>query len=896
MKYTFTALAVICAISTLLAQQKPMELNWQFGKLGSDLGKGGLLTADLDGDGKNEIVTSSKHINDFLSGSDFISILKYQEERQAYETIWISRLFFSSISALNLHDINNDGIQEIYIGLENGTIHVYDSRSRHEVVNFLLTEKESTMFEPNRISDIEFGDIDNDSSLDLVVLLNDSTFIFDPSYKLTDKIPYGSFHCKIGDIDDDSYQEVVYSNGQIIEMKEGVVLKENGFSTQNERTDIGLNDINKDNILDVVYSSRDSLYAYDYKNKQGIWSSKWESDHNYERYIDGLWFFDYNGDGVKDIFLGDKDYDGIYCYNGKDGKKEFSFYDLENDGIVNASVADLDGDANLELIWSTGADCSCTDYFFVYDLSTKAKEWKNKDLAGDFKAFDIGDVGHDGRIDIALGLFGVHLDHRNYEFINVFDAATKLLKRQNEDPIFDSHHVDFISSLKIGDVDNDGTNEMLVGISYSYSSSMVYIVDAEYRVKKFYEIDGMDNIIDIGVADIDRDGNNEVIITSGTNIDGSTNPEEWQNYIYIYDGETGVLEWKSPQLAGIGSKVGSLAVGNVDEDDALEIVALLYKSRRDEAGKLFLIDGKSHELVEKVMDVTAIDLIDFDHDGIDNIVVGNESGEVAIMNGTTLEVSSTFETGANEIHALKAADLNNDNHVDFVMSDAYKLYIYDTRLSTFKWYSDTLSSSVGTFNSLLVADLDADQHVDILLNGGHALYNFEIHDYEALKVFSRKVPATVTISELNQEYSGEPKPVTVVTEPAGLTVEVYYNGSENVPAEIGEYEVQAIVVDDHYEGEASALLSINAPTAVSDPGVAQAILLYPNPTSGKASFEMQPGTKARITVTDVTGRIVKQTAVVSSNEIDLGANPSGFYFIRIEPQGKPAVTVKLFKK
>ena len=67
MKYTFTALAVLWAISSLLAQQKPMELNWQFGKTGSNLGNGGLLTADLDGDGKNEVITSGNHTNYYQS-------------------------------------------------------------------------------------------------------------------------------------------------------------------------------------------------------------------------------------------------------------------------------------------------------------------------------------------------------------------------------------------------------------------------------------------------------------------------------------------------------------------------------------------------------------------------------------------------------------------------------------------------------------------------------------------------------------------------------------------------------------------------------------------------------------------------------------------------------------
>src|SRR5213596_1160736 len=53
-----------------------------------------------------------------------------------------------------------------------------------------------------------------------------------------------------------------------------------------------------------------------------------------------------------------------------------------------------------------------------------------------------------------------------------------------------------------------------------------------------------------------------------------------------------------------------------------------------------------------------------------------------------------------------------------------------------------------------------------------------------------KGTATLTLSNLTQGYDGSPKPVTVTTNPAGLSgVSVTYNGSSTVPTNIGSYSV-----------------------------------------------------------------------------------------------------------
>jgi hypothetical protein len=64
------------------------------------------------------------------------------------------------------------------------------------------------------------------------------------------------------------------------------------------------------------------------------------------------------------------------------------------------------------------------------------------------------------------------------------------------------------------------------------------------------------------------------------------------------------------------------------------------------------------------------------------------------------------------------------------------------------------------------------------------------------------------ISDTTQTYDGEEKRVIVTTEPAGLDVEISYDGSETGPTEAGEYEVYVEVEDANYVGSESAIFTI----------------------------------------------------------------------------------------
>ena len=75
-----------------------------------------------------------------------------------------------------------------------------------------------------------------------------------------------------------------------------------------------------------------------------------------------------------------------------------------------------------------------------------------------------------------------------------------------------------------------------------------------------------------------------------------------------------------------------------------------------------------------------------------------------------------------------------------------------------------------------------------------------------------KGTATVTLSSLNQTYTGTPLAATAATNPAGLTVNLTYNGSTTVPIPANTYAVVATISDANYQGSATATLVIGKAT------------------------------------------------------------------------------------
>ncbi|MDD2239436.1 MAG: SdrD B-like domain-containing protein [Kiritimatiellae bacterium] len=76
-----------------------------------------------------------------------------------------------------------------------------------------------------------------------------------------------------------------------------------------------------------------------------------------------------------------------------------------------------------------------------------------------------------------------------------------------------------------------------------------------------------------------------------------------------------------------------------------------------------------------------------------------------------------------------------------------------------------------------------------------------------------KGTADLTLDDLTQTYDGTPRVVSATTIPAGLALEVTYDGQAMPPTVAGNYAVVAAVADANYEGRASGLLTVEKAAA-----------------------------------------------------------------------------------
>jgi len=82
--------------------------------------------------------------------------------------------------------------------------------------------------------------------------------------------------------------------------------------------------------------------------------------------------------------------------------------------------------------------------------------------------------------------------------------------------------------------------------------------------------------------------------------------------------------------------------------------------------------------------------------------------------------------------------------------------------------------------------------------------------------------ATITLSDLDQTFNGDPRVALHTTDPAGLETEVQYDGLPDAPTAVGSYEVTAAIRDPLYKGSATGTLVVaKAAAAVYLDGLSQ---------------------------------------------------------------------------
>ncbi|WP_187263307.1 MBG domain-containing protein [Pontibacter beigongshangensis] len=125
----------------------------------------------------------------------------------------------------------------------------------------------------------------------------------------------------------------------------------------------------------------------------------------------------------------------------------------------------------------------------------------------------------------------------------------------------------------------------------------------------------------------------------------------------------------------------------------------------------------------------------------------------------------------------------------------------------------------------------------------------------------QKAAGSITLSDLTQTYTGQPRTVTASTSPAGLSTTITYDGKTAAPTTAGTYALVATISDPNYSGQASGELVVGKATQqITFPALA-------DKTYGDAAFELSASSTGANTAISYT--IVSGPATVAGNTLTI---------------------------
>lgn len=115
--------------------------------------------------------------------------------------------------------------------------------------------------------------------------------------------------------------------------------------------------LNTDNSPDVVFNTRDSIYAFAYSANQ--WSRIFQIANMDMSGMAGLSVYDFNGDGRDEVLIRNEQF--FWILNGETGAIIFSYPCPTGTGYEYPTVADIDGDLEAELLFSCDGQLICLE-------------------------------------------------------------------------------------------------------------------------------------------------------------------------------------------------------------------------------------------------------------------------------------------------------------------------------------------------------------------------------------------------------------------------------------------------------------------------------------------------------------------------------------------------------
>jgi len=402
-------------------------------------------------------------------------------------------------------------------------------------------------------------------------------------------------------------------------------------------------------------------------------------------------------------------------------------------GTVNITGTAYDADGEISSVWikiGTGnwqKTIGNTSWYFewntvqynngFYDVYVKAKD-------------DLGAVGMD-RITVTVDNVGYYLqwsqtyagrryqgaqpigdadnDGLNELLVGGTDAVLRVLEWNGntyaEEAQITSGYGDNPGGFCIGDVDNDGENEIAVAWDYHFQAfEWNCSVGAYEQIGSTWMGHGTDNTYDCFIGDFDNDGENEIILSDDPS---SGNPEitilKWNGNDFVE-----VASWNAP-----GDVITPMAwISDVDNDGENEIVCTPGQD-------LVVLEWTGSSFVSTVVDTFSYEAYgvtcgDANGNGIEEILVGLHAPTAYIYewNGSAYEqIWSEYWSGEEDvIEAVYMGDTDGDGELEVCIGTGV---VHILGWDDNEYVEEAILPTQGTLAKVAVGDCDNDGYNEI---------------------------------------------------------------------------------------------------------------------------------------------------------------------------------------
>ncbi len=410
---------------------------------------------------------------------------------------------------------------------------------------------------------------------------------------------------------------------------------------------------------------------------------------------------DLDGDGALDLVAGNEGQNYVFLNNGSGNfASVHPFGDTaRTEGVA---VGDLNGDGALDLVVSNNTD---QDYVYLNDgsgafysgpVDCAAPPDSVRCFGGtsdDTWSAAVGDLDGDGSLDVVVGTYSSLLPNRVY----LNDGMGGLSLASSLD------NPGRTESVALGDLNGDGALDLVVG--NAGQQNLVYLNDGSGGLGSGTPFGTADWTTSVALGDLDGDGARDLVVAN----------YHQQNVVYLNDGSGG---FGAGSLFGQSQYNVDVALGDLDNDGDLDLAVGLYYG---EQNWFYLNDGAG------VLDsgtpfsgrsaAQAVAVADFNGDGAFDLVVGNygERSQVYLNDGADLFVSDTPLAGVDASRSTAVGDMDGDGALDVVVGNLGQQNVLYLNDSSGSFSSGVPFGAIDQTLSIALGDLDGDGSLDVVV-------------------------------------------------------------------------------------------------------------------------------------------------------------------------------------